>query len=345
MAYALSIERLSFSYGRNQVLKAIDLRVSPGQFVSVVGPDGAGKTTLVKLLSGVLKPQSGQIKIFGYDTPKNFAKVKPLLGYLSQSFSLYGDLSVDENLEFFAEIHRIKNFKERREELLEFTGLKPFRRRIALKLSGGMKQKLALACTLIHEPRLIFLDEPTTGVDPVARRDFWILLSKLIQRGLTVFMTTPYLDEAERSDLVAMLYAGQVLYAEKPEKVRMLLPYQVFELMVPQLREVYELLKAKGLMLELFGDRLNLLLPKDESNLDNIEQILKTRGINEHTLTPKEASLENVFIWLIRKKAEGQADSSSASGIAPSAQVKDPCGRDLFCAIKGLVRKKKHLKE
>src|SRR4030066_60955 len=197
MNEVIKIVNLKKSYGSIMAVDGVSYEVNRGEMFGLVGPDGAGKTSTMRMLVGLLNPDSGNAEVLGYDllTQKNL--IKDGIGYLSQRFSLYGDLSVDENIEFFADIHGVKNYKERRNELLEFTRLTPFRDRLADKLSGGMKQKLALACTLIHTPKIIFLDEPTTGVDPVSRRDFWKILFNLLKEGITIILTTPYLDEAQ----------------------------------------------------------------------------------------------------------------------------------------------------
>ena len=194
----------------NDVVAVHDLELSvvQGEMFGIVGPDGAGKTTTMRLLCGILVPTSGTASVLGHDIVNEPDMVKREIGYLSQKFSLYGDLSVDENIEFFAEINKVYDFKKQRDELLEFTRLTPFRDRLAANLSGGMKQKLALACTLIHTPKIIFLDEPTTGVDPVSRRDFWKILQSLLRGGTTIVMSTPYLDEAERCSRVALMNQG-----------------------------------------------------------------------------------------------------------------------------------------
>ena len=179
-------------------LAGLTLDVRRGEMFGLIGPDGAGKTTAIRLLCGLLHADAGTVRVLGRDPVRDHAWVTERVGYLSQRFSLYGDLTIDENIEFFAEIHGVRNYKTRRDTLLGLTQLTPFRGRLADRLSGGMKQKLALACTLVHEPELIVLDEPTTGVDPVSRREFWKLLSEFLSRGITIVMSTPYLDEAER---------------------------------------------------------------------------------------------------------------------------------------------------
>src|SRR5436190_18169756 len=182
----------------------------------LIGPDGAGKTTTIRLICGLIAADGGGIRVLDLDPVHDHRQLTGSVGYLSQRFSLYGDLSVDENVAFFAEIHGVRDYAARRTRLLEMTQLAPFRKRLADRLSGGMKQKLALECTLVHEPRLIVLDEPTTGVDPVSRREFWKLLSEFLSQGITIVMATPYLDEAERCSRVALLNQGRLLALDAP---------------------------------------------------------------------------------------------------------------------------------
>ena len=264
----------------------------------LVGPDGAGKTTTIRMLCGIIGPTSGSASVLGFDLGREAGEIKNRIGYLSQKFSLYGDLTVDENIEFFAEIHLVRDFRKRREELLEFTRLTPFRDRLAERLSGGMRQKLALACTLIHTPRLIFLDEPTTGVDPVSRRDFWKILSSLLRSGITIVMATPYMDEAERCSRVGLLGGGRLLAADTPRNIKLLMRGTVVEIVCPEIRRAFVLLKGlPGVReVQLFGDRLNAVVDDPENEGRVIEAALLREGIpilQKRILPP---SLENVFI-------------------------------------------------
>jgi ABC-2 type transport system ATP-binding protein len=266
-AVALSQITKDFPRERGGSLRAVDdltLSIHQGEVFSLVGPDGAGKTTAIRMMCGVLPPTSGSVEVLGLDVRRQRAEVKRHIGYLSQRFSLYADLTIDENVDFFAEIHHVRDYQKRKEELLEMTRLTPFRGRLAGRLSGGMKQKLALACTLVHAPDVIFLDEPTTGVDPVSRRDFWRILSGLLKTGMTIIVSTPYLDEAERSSRVALISEGRILQYDSPEAVKASFPMDVFEVVVDDVRNAAERLGArlKSDRVQLFGDRLHVLMDR-----------------------------------------------------------------------------------
>jgi ABC-2 type transport system ATP-binding protein len=237
--------------------------------------------------------------VLGLDIRKYRKRIQDQIGYLSQRFSLYGDLSIDENIEFFARIHGVTSYKERRDELLDMMRLTPFRKRLAERLSGGMKQKLALACSLIHTPKIIFLDEPTTGVDPVSRRDFWKILSDLQGQQITIFMTTPYLDEAERCNRVAVMHQGKILMLDSAKQIKRNAAIKSFEVVTSQVRSAAELLKAElDFDIQLFGDRLNVLLPVNRINeTDNILNILSSANLPAASTRITEPSLENVFIY------------------------------------------------
>jgi ABC-2 type transport system ATP-binding protein len=224
MSAAIEFSGVTKRYGATQALNALTLHVQRGEMFGLIGSDGAGKTTAIRLMCGLLRADSGEIRVLGHDPVRDHRRMTERVGYLSQRFSLYGDLTIDENVAFFAEIHGMKQYERRREQLLGMTQLTPFRGRLADHLSGGMKQKLALACTLVHEPELILLDEPTTGVDPVSRREFWKLLSEFLSAGITILMSTPYLDEAERCTRVALLHDGRLLACDEPSALRATMP-------------------------------------------------------------------------------------------------------------------------
>jgi ABC-2 type transport system ATP-binding protein len=298
----IKIENLKKSYGRIEAVNHVNLEIYEGEMFGLVGPDGAGKTTMIRILCGLLNPDSGNIKMFGSDLGKKKKEVQNQIGYLSQKFSLYGDLSIDENVEFFANIHSVKDFKIRRDELLQFTRLTPFRDRLADKLSGGMKQKLALTCSLIHKPKIIFLDEPTTGVDPVSRRDFWKILSDLQKEGITILMTTPYLDEAERCNRVALMNQGKIIANDKPQKIKSSTRKKVLEIVCDNIQVAYTKLKVNtDIDVQIFGDRINIMADDPQIELEKIKSFLTDQGIlitSNRTITP---SLENIFIYLVKE--------------------------------------------
>ncbi len=298
MDNVIEIYNLYKSYGEIEAVKGINLSVKKGEMFGLVGPDGAGKTTTIRILCGLLGADDGEVFMLGKELVANRDIIQNKIGYLSQKFSLYGDLSVDENIEFFAEIHNVRDYKERREELLEFTRLTKFRKRLAMRLSGGMKQKLALACSLIHKPQVLFLDEPTTGVDPVSRRDFWKILSGLIKEGMTILMTTPYLDEAERCNRVALMNNGKIIAMDTPELLKKSTGKQILEIVCSPIRKAYEITKSLEYSSQMFGDRIHVLIDLP----DQTDAILASLNGNQVEITDSRIltlSLENVFIHLI----------------------------------------------
>lgn len=295
-----SVTRIFREEGQPEVVAVDDLSLTirKGEIFCLVGPDGAGKTTTLRMMCGVLPPTRGSISIMGLDVTTSPAAVKTKIGYLSQRFSLYGDLTVDENIDFFAEIHRIADFESKKDELLDFMRLTPFRDRLADRLSGGMKQKLALACTLIHTPEVIFLDEPTTGVDPVSRRDFWKILSSVLKSGISIVMATPYLDEAERATRVALLNNGRLLACDTPENIRAGFQDEVLEIIPENARLAFEALKGNNSVksVQLFGDRLHVVLHEGPDTATRFEEQLRVSGIKVMSTRSLQPSLEDVFI-------------------------------------------------
>ena len=300
----ITTDDLTKKFDQITAVDHLSLSVRQGEMFGIVGPDGAGKTTSFRMLVGVLLPTSGTAEILSFDLIKESKKIKREIGYLSQRFSLYGDLSVDENIEFFAEINEVYDYKERREELLAFTRLMPFRTRLAEQLSGGMKQKLALACTLIHHPKILFLDEPTTGVDPVSRRDFWKILSSLLKENITIIMSTPYLDEAERCSRVALMNQGKVMVVDTPQNVKTLMRGEVIEVVCEPIREAFKLLKGHPLLIDVqaFGDRLNIIMRNSKRDFSAVESMLRERKIHLSESRLISPSLENVFISLLSQQ-------------------------------------------
>jgi ABC-2 type transport system ATP-binding protein len=287
-------------FGATVALDGLSLDVARGQMCGVIGPDGAGKTTLLRTICGLIAPDAGTVRVFGGDPFRSHSAATHAIGYLSQQFSLYGDLSIDENVEFFARLHGVRDFASKRTRLLEMTGLGPFRDRLADRLSGGMKQKLALACTLVHEPPLLVLDEPTTGVDPVSRREFWKLLAEFLGQGLTILLATPYLDEAERCGQVALLNAGRVLAFDEPRRLQKRLSGVVLEVVTAQPRRALEALAAEvgADRVQLFGDRLHVRAAA-EADAARVQAALAGTGHPDVSIRRVVPGLEDVFIDLL----------------------------------------------
>lgn len=302
MNSAIEIKDLKKSYNSVTAVKGIDLEVKKGEMFGLVGPDGAGKTTTIRIMCGLIASDLGSVTILGEDIKKKRKSIQNNIGYLSQKFSLYGDLSIDENIEFFAEIHNVSDFKQRRDELLAFTRLTPFRSRLADKLSGGMKQKLALACSLIHKPKILFLDEPTTGVDPVSRRDFWKILSQLLKEGITIFMTTPYLDEAERCNRVALMHEGKIISLGSPAEIKQQMESVAIEIITNDIKKTYQILKDNGNFgAQIFGDRIDLIMQNETKEFELVNNLLIKYNIQLISKRKIPPSLENVFIYLVKK--------------------------------------------
>ena len=303
-AEALSFAGVTHNYGQRAALSDVTLAIRSGEMFGLIGPDGAGKTTAIRLACGLLRPSGGQVRVFGQDPAAEHRAITALIGYLSQRFSLYGDLTIDENIAFQAEIHGVRGYGQERDRLLDMTQLTPFRGRRADRLSGGMKQKLALACTLIHRPRLLLLDEPTTGVDPVSRREFWKLLSEFLAAGLTIVMATPYLDEAERCGRVALLHEGAVMALDEPATLQSTLPGIMLEVSAEGARPPIETLsRLPGVDdVQLFGDRAHVRLSGESgAAVERVAAGLKEAGIAEATVRAVPASLEDVFIHLVTR--------------------------------------------
>jgi len=281
----------------------LDLQVRRGEIFGLVGPDGAGKTTTMRMLCGVLDPTGGAASVAGYDVLRDPENVKRRIGYMPQRFSLYGDLTVAENLLFFARIYQVPRAERLRREqkLLGFSRLGPFRDRLAQDLSGGMKQKLALACTLIHTPEVLFLDEPTTGVDPVSRRDFWRILYGLLREGVTLFISTPYMDEAERCNRVALMEGGRLLLTDTPGGLKGRMRGELAEIIATPQRQAKEALQAlpQTLGVQVFGDRLHVWVAEAERDLPTLRRALEDKGIEVISARRIEPNLEDVFVSVV----------------------------------------------
>jgi ABC-2 type transport system ATP-binding protein len=290
------VTHLGRSFGRTRAIDDVSFEVGRGEMFGVIGPDGAGKTTTLRLVCGLLKPDAGEIRVLGADPFRVRRVATSSIGYLSQRFSLYSDLSIDENVAFFARVHGVHDFAARRTRLLELTGLLPFRDRLADRLSGGMKQKLALACTLVHEPPILVLDEPTTGVDPVSRREFWKLLAEFLSQGLTILFATPYLDEAERCGRVVLLSEGRVLALDTPGALRAR-GGQILEVVAVPARRALQVLRARlgSEDVQIFGDRLHVR-PAEAVTDVSLRRLLEEEHLEVASVRQILPTLEDVFI-------------------------------------------------
>lgn len=302
---SIIVDNVTYWYKESIAVDRASFFVRRGEIFGMVGPDGAGKTTTIRMLCGLLDPSDGKCFVLGFDTSRQKREINDRIGYLSQRWSLYSDLTVEENIDFFAEIHMVKNYKARKQELLEFTRLTPFKKRLADKLSGGMKQKLALACALIHTPSVIFLDEPTTGVDAVSRRDFWKILNDLLTTGLTIVMSTPYLDEAERCSRVALMNRGKIIACDTPKNIRLALKSKFIEVIVSPLRESATASRSiEGVTsAQMFGDRIHIGFVPDKTSEDEIIAKLSEHGIKVSSMRVLSPSLEDAFISLLSRES------------------------------------------
>jgi ABC-2 type transport system ATP-binding protein len=306
----------SFRRGRRQppvvAVDGLSLQVSRGETFGLLGADGAGKTTTLRLFNGLLQPDAGQARVAGFDCAGGNRAVRMRLGYMPQRFANYGDLSVLENLSFFARAYGLTREQEgeRIPRLLSFARLGAFRDRLAMHLSGGMRKKLALACMLVHEPEIVFLDEPTLGVDPVSRREFWNLLSDLrAERGLTIFVCTPYMDEAERCTRVGLLYEGQLVACDTPRAIKSRLHGQLLEIRASQTGSAQEVLAGSEGVRQVhgYGAALHVLVDDAERRLEQLRAVLATHGIavtGARTITPR---MEDAFVALIGERATSLA--------------------------------------
>lgn len=316
MDYVIKTENLlkQFSKRTSQpALNNLTMSIQRGILFGLVGPDGAGKTTTLRILSSVMLPTTGTANVMGFDTRKNPDPIRQQIGYMPQNFSLYPDLSVLENLNFFADIQQVKKARkpERITEMLRFTRLEEFKHRKAGTLSGGMKKKLALACALVHEPQLLILDEPSTGVDPVSRRELWVILAEVVQHGVTVVVSTPYMDEAERCHQVSFLSHGKLLATGTPNELIKKLPFEILELKASPRKKMRQIADETQGILDWrpVGDSLRLSVPNNgaaQKILLSLQQRMEKEMMKVSLLRLARQSMEDVFVHLVNEQ-RGQA--------------------------------------
>jgi ABC-2 type transport system ATP-binding protein len=304
---AIEMHGLTKQFKNVTAVSGLDLTVQHGEIFGLIGPDGAGKTTTIRMLCAIMDPTAGRATVAGFDTVAQPERIKRRIGYMPQQFSLYGDLTVDENITFFADVFQVDRGtrRQRKRALLEFARLTQFRDRRADHLSGGMQKKLALACTLIHQPEIIFLDEPTTGVDPVSRREFWDILTQLHLDGVTLFVSTPYMDEAERCSRVALMFQGDVVICDEPSHIKGLVEGELVELRPDQLRRASRIIEQLSGVLEVqtYGDLLHVFVDDAQTRAPGIRISLREAGIAVRDLRQTRPRMEEAFISLIRRRA------------------------------------------
>src|SRR5574341_380906 len=296
-----------FGRGKTVAVDRLDLSIYQGEIFGLVGPDGSGKTTVLRLFSAIMDPTRGAAKVAGCDTVRQPEAIKTRIGYMAQSFSLYRDLSVIENLNFFADVYGVGGAvrRQRIERLLAFARLAEFRHRRAGRLSGGMQKKLGLACTLIHEPSILYLDEPTTGVDPVSRREFWDILTDLHVQGVTIVVSTPYMDEAERCSRVGLMYQGRLIECDTPAAIRARLVGQVLEFHPGDRRRARDLLRDVPGVREVqsFGELLHVFVDDLAEGQRAVENELARAGLSISGMRRIEPRMEEAFVSLIHRQS------------------------------------------
>jgi len=316
--WVIETENLTRQFKKVTAVDGLNLAVARGEIFGLVGPDGAGKTTTIRMLCAIMDPTAGAATVAGFDTVRQSEEIKRRIGYMAQRFNLYGDLSVSENLDFFADVFQVRGRErqERKERLLQFARLTQFRRRRAAHLSGGMQKKLALACTLIHQPEVVFLDEPTTGVDPVSRREFWDILTELHLQGITIFVSTPYMDEAERCSRVGLIYRGRIIVCDEPKEIKGLVGGDLLELRPAEAtgagalgRSLHRAEEAVAglegvLEVQTYGDLLHVFVDDAARRQAALVAALVAAGLEVADLRQTRPRMEEAFISLVRRERE-----------------------------------------
>jgi ABC-2 type transport system ATP-binding protein len=304
---SIQTKNLTKTFGKLAAVKDLSLEVKSGEIFGLVGPDASGKTTTLRMLCGILLPDGGNATVAGCDIRKEAESLKEKVGYLPQRFGLYGDLTVLENIHFYADLYQVPKSgrTEKIERLLQFANLRPFGKRKAQDLSGGMKQKLGLICALIHTPQILFLDEPTTGVDPLSRRDFWIILYDLLKEGVTILFSTSYLDEAERCSRIGMIYEGELLIADTPSAVKAQMKGKILELRTENNQRSMQLLERvewhRGSVLS--GDKIHVIVDDPQAGEQVIREVLEAAGVKVLDLLMVRPTLEDTFVSMVRSKS------------------------------------------
>jgi ABC-2 type transport system ATP-binding protein len=304
---AIETDQLTKRFGDLAAVDGLSLTVAEGEIFGLVGPDGAGKTTTMRLLTSIMAPSSGDAWVAGHHIVREAESIKEDIGYMSQRFGLYADLTVVENINFYADVYSEprRGRREKIDRLLNFSNLTPFKKRLAGNLSGGMKQKLGLACALIHTPKILFLDEPTNGVDPVSRRDFWRILHQLLSEHVTIFVSTAYLDEADRCDRVGLIHRGRLLACGTPSDVKKLMRGTILEIRMDDPRPAVAVLRSRlpEATAGLFGDRVHVVCQEPDRAASESAAALTQAGLSVLGIRTIEPSLEDVFISVLAESA------------------------------------------
>lgn len=312
---AVEVRELTRRFGDFVAVDRVSLTVAKGEVFGFLGPNGAGKSTTIRMLCGLLLPSSGEGRVAGFDIMTESETIKRHIGYMSQKFSLYDDLTVEENIDFYSGIYNVPRAKrsERKDWVLDMAGLADKRGLLTGALAGGWKQRLALGCAVLHEPPIVFLDEPTSGVDPLSRRQFWDLIAQMSHRGTTVFVTTHYMEEAEYCDELALIYRGRMIAKGKPAELKTLIPEDILELRVDRPFEALEQLEASGLVKDvaLFGDTLHAVVGDAAADGAAVGTFLAERGFVAQGITQVLPSMEDVFVSLIELEDRREQEKAS----------------------------------
>ena len=301
---AVSVQKLEKKFGNFTAVNKINFEVKRGEIFGFLGPNGAGKSTTIRMLCGIITPTSGDGQVGGFDINKQQEEIKQNIGYMSQKFSLYDDLTVEENINFYGGIYKLSKdkLKERKEEIVKLADIGPFRNRLTRTLSGGWKQRLALGCAIIHEPRIIFLDEPTSGVDPITRNNFWAIIKDMAGKGVTVFVTTHYMDEAENCDRMTLIYKGNIIAMGTPKQMKTdFMKNDVLEINIAESETWMEKLEKLDIVKEaaLFGNSIHAVVPDSEEAIPAIKKMFAQEMVKDFSVKAIEPSLEDVFVALI----------------------------------------------
>ncbi|MEJ2671638.1 MAG: ABC transporter ATP-binding protein [Deltaproteobacteria bacterium] len=303
---AIVTEGLTKRFGDFTAVDHLDLEVFQGEAFALLGPDAAGKTTTMRMLTGIMDPDEGHARVLGFDTVTQSEAIKEQIGYMPQRFGLYDDLTVAENMIFYADVYRVSREERQRRmpELLSFSNLTPFKDRLAQNLSGGMRQKLGLACALIHTPRLLFLDEPTFGVDPISRREFWEILYRLLGGGLTIFLSTAYMDEAERAHRAGLMHYGRLLVIDTPKALKASFTGELLEARASDMWAARKAITGHPLVRQVLamGDRLMITVDQAAQAAGPLTQVLTSAGLENISITPAHPTLEDLFVQVMRRE-------------------------------------------